>query len=101
MKNMAIILYFSSSVRLGSGIEIPIALETKRVILGTGNQKGKQRDRIDLSRVPKAPEPVTLITVDGTEFKVERTVLRYEKLEEVFEELPDFAQEILEGLIKS
>ena len=92
---------FSSSVRLGSGIEIPIALETKRVILGTGNQKGKQRDGINLSRVPKAPEPVTLITVDGAEFKVERTVLRYEKLEEVFEELPDFAQEILEGFIKS
>ena len=94
-------LFIFSSVRLGSGIEIPIVLETKRVILGTGNQKGKQKEGINLSRVPKAPEEVTIVTVDGTEFKVERTVLRYEKLEEVFEELPEFAQEILEGMIES
>lgn len=91
----------NSSVRLGSGVEIPIALETKRVILGTGTQKAKGRDGINLSRIPKTPEPVTLVTVDGTEFKVERTVLRYEKLEEVFDELPDFAQEILQELIES
>ena len=86
---------------MGSGVEIPIVLETKRVILGTGDQKAKPRQGINLSRVPKAPEPVTMVTVDGTEFRVERTVLRYEKLEEVFEELPEFAQEILQDSIES
>ena len=79
-------------------MEIPIALETKRVILGTGSQKAKPRTGIDLSNVPKTPEPLTILTVDGEEFKVERTVLRYEKLEEVFDELPEFAQEILGNL---
>lgn len=91
----------ASSVRLGSGVEIPIALETKRVILGTGDQKAKPRQGINLSRIPKAPEASSSVTVDGVEFKVERTVLRYEKLEEVFDELPEFAQEILQDSLES
>lgn len=94
-------MYEYSSVRMGSGVEIPIALETKRVILGTGDQKAKSRQGINLSRIPKTPEPVTVVTVDGTEFRVERTVLRYEKLEEVFDDLPEFAQEILQDSIES
>ena len=82
-------------------VDISIPLETKRVILGTGNQKAKQKQGIDLSKVPKAPEAVTMLMLDGVEFKVERTVIRYEKIEEVFDELPDFAQEILQDLLES
>jgi len=82
-------------------VEIPIALETKRVILGTGDQKAKPRQGINLARIPKAPEATASVTVDGVEFKVERTVLRYEKLEEVFDELPEFAQEILQDSLES
>ncbi len=82
-------------------MEIPIALETKRVILGTGDQKGKPRQGINLSRLPKSPEPLTIVTVDGADFKVERTVLRYEKLDEVFDELPEFVQEILQSSVES
>lgn len=79
-------------------MEIPIALETKRVILGTGAQKAKTRADIDPKKVPKVPEPVSVVTIDGVEYKTERAVLRYESLEEVFDELPEFAQEILGNL---
>lgn len=88
-------------VRLGSGVEIPIVAESKRVILGTGSQKAKPRQGINLSKIPKAPEATSTVVVDGIEFKVERTVLRYEKLEEVFDELPEFVQEILKDTLES
>lgn len=50
---------------------------------------------------PKAPEPVTITEVDGVEIKVERLPIRYEKLEDVIDELPDFVQELLADRINS
>lgn len=35
--------------------------------------------------------------VDGETYKVERSILRYEGLEEVIDELPDFIREILDN----
>ncbi len=84
-----------SSVDLGSGVHLDVPLETKRVILGTGNQKCKPSNRPDKSQMPSNPSPVSVTQVDGIEIRVERTVLRYERLEEVFDDLPEFVQELL------
>jgi hypothetical protein len=44
--------------------------------------------------LPKA-NPVTITEVDGVEIRVERVPLRYEKVEDIFDDLPDFAQEVV------
>ena len=36
------------------------------------------------------------ITVDGEKYRIERSILRYEALDDVLEELPDFIKEILD-----
>lgn len=85
---------------LGSGVSIEIPPPTKRVILMQRNPKQKDAAGLENKRVPKKPPAVTICEVDGVEIKVERNVIRYERLEEVFEELPDFVQDILKDEIE-
>jgi hypothetical protein len=40
-------------------------------------------------------EPNSVTQVDGFECRVERCPIRIEKVEDIFDELPDFAQEII------
>lgn len=78
----------SASVNLGSGTYLNIPLHTVPVALyGKKKPKGKN--------YPEAPPPVTISEVDGVEIKVERLPIRYEKLEDIFDELPEFAQALL------
>ena len=56
---------------------------------------------MDCNRYPKKPSPVSVTEVDGIEYKVEREVIRYERLEEVMDELPEFVQELLMANIES
>lgn len=36
------------------------------------------------------------VTVDGEKFRIERTILRYEPLMDVLDDLPEFIKEILD-----
>ena len=54
------------------------------------NPKEKNAAGQENKRVPKKPPALVV-----TEIKVERNVIRYERLEDVFDELPDFVQDIL------
>jgi hypothetical protein len=85
-------LYFtpiSANVDLGSNTYLNIPLNTARAAIYS-NKKPKGKN------YPKAPEPVTITEVDGVEIKVERLPIRYERLDDVFDELPDFVQELLQ-----
>lgn len=86
--------YLSANVDLGSGTYLNIPLNTARAAIYS-NKKPKGKN------FPSAPEPVTITEVDGVEIKVERLPIRYEKLEDVFEELPEFVQEILADRISN
>lgn len=44
---------------------------------------------------PKAPSPTSVVEIDGVESIAKRTPLRYEMLEDVLDELPDFARETI------
>lgn len=55
----------------------------------------KPVNKPDKSQMPSTPSPVSVTQIDGVEIRVERTVLRYERLEEVFDDLPEFVQELL------
>jgi hypothetical protein len=57
--------------------------------------KKKPKGKNDRKNYPEAPPPVTITEVDGVEIKVERLPLRYEKLDDIFDELPEFAQSLL------
>lgn len=59
------------------------------------NPKEKNAAGQENKRVPKKPPALVVTEVDGLEIKVERNVIRYERLEDVFDELPDFVQDIL------
>lgn len=99
---MVFLLTFCFSVvDLGSGVNIEIESGTKRVILMNRNPKEKDKDGKDCNRYPKKPSPVSVTEVDGIEYKVEREVIRYERLEEVMDELPEFVQELLMANIES
>lgn len=82
-------------------MNIEIESGTKRVILMNRNPKEKDKDGKDCNRYPKKPSPVSVTEVDGIEYKVEREVIRYERLEEVMDELPEFVQELLMANIES
>ena len=47
---------------------------------------------------PKTPSPRSVTMVDGMEIKVERLPIRYETLDSVMDDLPEFCVEILENL---
>jgi hypothetical protein len=92
--------FFCRTVDLGSGVTIDVPAATKRVILTHRNPKEKNAMGEENKRIPKKPAALTITKVDGVEIKVERNVIRYEKLEDVFDELPDFVQEILKDEIE-
>lgn len=75
-------------VDLGSGVSIPIAPSSGKATL---LKKKKPKNK----NYPDAPEPVTITEVDGVQIKVERLPLRYEALDDVMEDLPDFVQDLL------
>jgi len=90
----SILCLFSANVSLGSGVSINVPLHNVNAALYSKKKpKGKN--------YPSAPEPVTITEVDGVEIKVERLPIRYEKLEEVFDELPDFVQDLLQNRIEN
>lgn len=84
----------SAKVNLGSGTYLNIPLNTGQAAIYS-NKKPKGKN------FPAAPEPVTITQVDGVEIKVERLPIRYEKLEDVLDELPEFVQDLLAGTIPS
>ena len=84
---------------LGSGVQIEIPEPTERVLLQHRNPKQKNSVGEENKRIPKKPPALSITQVDGVEIKVERNVIRYERLEEVFEELPDFVQDILKDVL--
>lgn len=94
-------LFYFSIVDLGSGVNIEIESSTKRVILMNRNPKEKDKDGKECNRYPKKPSPVSVTEVDGIEYKVEREVIRYERLEDVMDELPEFVQELLIANLES
>lgn len=69
--------------------------KTERVILSSRNPGQKNKLGKKNTRVPEVPSPVTVVQVGDLELKVERTVLRYELLEDVLEDLPEFVQDLL------
>jgi hypothetical protein len=80
--------------RLGSGVTLSVSSERKPALLGP---KKSVREAV-LQKQYGLFQDVSsnsVVNVDGFEAKVERTPLRYEKVEEIFDELPDFAQEIV------
>lgn len=81
--------------RLGSGVSIGIDMEPKPVKMTTG--RGRSQSVIADKPLPKG-DPISIVEVDGVEVKVERTPLRYEKIDHIFDDLPDFAQDILSQL---
>ena len=56
--------------------------------------KPKLETPLSSKKVPAA-SPKSVVEVDGFEGTVERTPLYYEKIEDIFDELPEFAQEII------
>ena len=44
---------------------------------------------------PRAPSPTSVVQIEGIETIAKRTPLRYEMLEDVLDELPDFARETI------
>lgn len=79
---------------LGSGVKISIAPPFNNVrLFNLKNSKKKN--------YPEAPPPVTINEVDGVEIKVERLPIRYEKLEDIMDELPDFVQTLLQERLEN
>jgi hypothetical protein len=81
------------SREFGSDFGTPSKAEDKGLF---GSQPPK------LHRIPShAPKivpvasPKSVVEVDGFEASVERTPMYYEKIEDIFDELPEFAQEII------
>lgn len=84
-----------SSVDLGSGVKLDIPLHTERVKMSSkGANPFQKNPHIYDQRVPDA-SPVSVTEVDGIEIRVERIPIRYERVEDIFDELPEFAQEII------
>lgn len=74
------------SLGFGASIEIPPPINGVHIC---NVKKAKKKN------YPEAPPALTITEVDGVEIKVERLPIRYESLEEILDELPDFVQEIL------
>jgi hypothetical protein len=93
MNFVSIINVFSQArPRLGSEVEIEVDLTPKEVKMSFG--KLKKADSLENKPLP-AKSPVSITQVDGIEIRVERTPLRYERMEDIFDELPEFAQEVI------
>lgn len=80
---------------LGSGVKIDIPIDGKKVKILRKPKKEKEEVK---QNYPKTPSPTSVTMVDGIEIKVERLPIRYETLESVMDDLPDFCVEILDSL---
>jgi hypothetical protein len=74
------------SLGFGTSIEIPPPITGVHILHVKKNKK---------KNYPEAPPALTITQVDGVEIKVERLPIRYESLEEIFDELPEFVQTLL------
>lgn len=82
-------------MNLGSGVHIDVPLHThKAKLAGKGANPFQKNPHINDQRLPAA-SPVSVTEVDGVEIRVERIPIRYERIEDIFDELPEFAQEII------
>ena len=86
-------LFSVSFVNLGSGVNIEIQPAVHRVNL----LRPEKKKPIPKSSLPEMHAKEEEFMVDGETYKVERSILRYEGLEEVIDELPDFIREILDN----
>lgn len=77
---------------MGSGVEIDIDSTVKEARMSFGRLK--HNDLLQNKPLP-AGSPISVVEIDGMEIKVERVPMRYEKIEDIFDELPDFAQEVV------
>lgn len=90
-----IFLFHSSSVHLGSGVHLDIPLNTKQVKMTTQPpHRLNILSNVHTKKLPTA-SPVSVTEIDGVEIKVERIPIRYERIEDIFDDLPEFAQEII------
>jgi hypothetical protein len=89
------LFYFISSVDLGSGVRLDVPLHTHSAKLsGKQPNRMQKNPHINSDRLPAA-SPVSVTEIDGVEIRVERIPIRYERVEDIFDELPEFAQEII------
>lgn len=86
-----LLIAFGSFVDLGSGVQIEVETGKYRAtLLQTPKKKKIPKDYIP-AMLPKEEA----FTVEGETYKVERSLLRYEALADIVEDLPDFIQDIL------
>ena len=72
-----------------------IPLHTKQVLMNSQPpHRLNGKSELHTKPLPSA-SPVSVTEVDGIEIKVERIPIRYERVEDIFDELPEFAQEII------
>ena len=79
-------------------MNIDVPLGTKKTIL---QRKKKQETKNREFKIPESPPPLSITEVDGVEIKVERLPIRYENIQDVMEDLPDFCVDILSKIHKS
>lgn len=93
MNLVSILIVFSYlRARLGSNVDMDIDSTPKEVKMSFG--KLKKVDNLENKPLP-AKSPVSITEVDGLEIRVERTPMRYERMEDIFDQLPEFAQEVI------
>jgi hypothetical protein len=56
----------------------------------------EKKTKVKKGLVPEMLAKEEEVTVDGEKFRIERSILRYEALDDVLEDLPDFIKEILD-----
>jgi len=79
-------------VNLGSGVEVPVETNTKKVHLHQAPRKVLAGKKMNYPDIPQAS---STFIVDGEEYRVERNVIRYDTLDSIMDDLPDFIQDIL------
>lgn len=90
--NSILMLFSYVRARLGSNVGIDIDTTPKEVKMSFG--KLKKVDNPENKPLP-AMSPVSVTEVDGLEIRVERVPMRYERMEDIFDELPEFAQQVI------
>lgn len=86
------LIVFDSEVDLGSGVKITVEGKQYRASL----LHEKKKPPLPKDNLPKMHAKEEEFSLEGETYKVERSVLRYEALEDVLDELPDFIKEILD-----
>lgn len=85
-------IVFGSEVDLGSGVKIEVEAPKFR-----GNLLIQKPKKVAIPKnLPVMGAKEEEFTTEGETFKIERSLLRYEALEDIVDELPDFIREMLE-----